>query len=183
VYDAVKSVNPKIQLGGPYVVMDIWANENVAPSPVRGPWGVIDQRVLDVITYWLKNKHGADFITVDGGTTTKDKGLITDEYTATEVFSAVNTWISQHTSLLIWWAEFYAISNESWTPEHQAEVFNKAVQEVGQKSTLILTWPAQGEQGWNRESMWTDTSLPGGGQATLIWEIADKVNNKTLTEK
>jgi len=178
VYTQLKSFNPKIQVGGPYVVMDKWANPNTAPSPVRGPWGILDQRAMDVVTYWLQHKQGADFITVDGGTTTKDKGLITDEYTATEAFSAVNDWLSNQTSLPIWWAEFYAIPEESWDAQHQADVFSRAVQETSKKGSLILTWPAQGSAGWNRESMWTDTSSANGGQATLIWQIASKINNQ-----
>jgi hypothetical protein len=178
VYDELKSVNSAILVGCPYVVMDKWSTDKVAPSKVRGPYGIVDQRSLDVVTYWLKNKHGAEFVTVDGGTTTKDKGLITDEYNATQVFSDVNTWLSQQSSLPIWWAEFYAIpdTGESWTAQHQADVFNRAQQEAGKLGTLILTWPAQGGPGWNRESMWSDTDSASGGQSTLIYNIAKNIN-------
>jgi len=180
VYDELKKVNPKIQIGGPYVVMDIWASNSTAPSSVKGPWGIVDQRDLDVVNYWLKNKHGGEFVCVDGGTETKDKGMITDEYTATQFFNAVNVWLRSVTTLPIWWSEFYAIpeSGESWTADHQNAVFKQAVTEssMNPSADLILTWPAQGSSGWMREAMWTDTSKSGGGQATLIWNTTKAVN-------
>ena len=79
VYASLKAVDPAIQVGGPYVPMDSWSNANTMsdPSAMAGPWGVVDQRALDAVTYWLANASGADFIAVDGSNSTKDADLIT----------------------------------------------------------------------------------------------------------
>jgi len=67
IYDAVKAVRPDAQLGGL-----MWSSHPTlaaARATLRGEWpyGVLDQRPLDVIKYWLANKHGGEFITLDGG--------------------------------------------------------------------------------------------------------------------
>jgi hypothetical protein len=72
----------------PYVPMDTDGNRSQMSNP--GPsyaWGTIDQRGLDVITYWLKHKYGGDFLTVDGWALNNDKEMKTD--------------------LPIWWSEWY----------------------------------------------------------------------------
>src|SRR5688500_17498177 len=60
VYDALKGVNPNIQVGGPYVLIEWVATGTSDPSSVSGPSGVVDQRTLDVLTYWFANQRGAD---------------------------------------------------------------------------------------------------------------------------
>ena len=73
VYDAIKRVRPDAQIGGPYVIMDSDGNKSDMSNP--GPsysWGTLDQRSLDVLTYWLAHKHGADFIAIDGSSSNKD---------------------------------------------------------------------------------------------------------------
>jgi hypothetical protein len=52
VYDSLKAVNPEILVGGPYVVMDSWSHSSIShPSNLRGEYGILDQRPLDVINY------------------------------------------------------------------------------------------------------------------------------------
>ena len=76
-------------------------------SDISGPWGIIDQRPLDVITYWLQHKVGADFLAVDGGTSTRQNTLPTSLQEGAAKFSALDAWLKQQTDLPIWWAEFY----------------------------------------------------------------------------
>jgi hypothetical protein len=42
------------------------------PSLYSQPLGTMDQRSLDVISYWLANKHGADIIAVDAWNGNRD---------------------------------------------------------------------------------------------------------------
>src|SRR5208337_3400541 len=72
-----------LYIGGPYVVMDSGSAPGVMsnPSDVKGPWGVLDQRDLDVIGYWLTNNVGAGFVCVDGGSDNRWGGEITDLFT------------------------------------------------------------------------------------------------------
>ncbi|WP_128375624.1 GH39 family glycosyl hydrolase [Streptomyces cavernae] len=110
VYKALKKVDKDILVGGPYLVMDSLdprQKEN-ASTALKGPWGVMDQRVLDAFEYWNKNKAGADFVVVDGSSYTKDDDLLPDEFAATEKFTAVSRWVRERTGdLPLWWAEYY----------------------------------------------------------------------------
>ena len=99
VYDAVKSVRIDAQLGGPYVVMDSDGNASQMSNP--GPsysWGTLDQRPLDVITYWLQHKHGADFITIDAGASNKDNVSKVDPFEEAQKFGDVLQWIRRQGS-------------------------------------------------------------------------------------
>lgn len=179
VYDAVKEVDPANQVGGPYVPISSYSPRwQGHPSAVRGPWGVVDQRSLDAVEYWLRHRRGADFVVVDGHTTTDDKGLVTDEFTALEKFSAVNRWLRQRTDLPIWWAEWYVEEPESrWSREQRTAVLAAAMAELADSgAAAALYWnpqrPGEGCPG----CLWTSTRLPDGGQElpalTVLREFA-----------
>jgi hypothetical protein len=69
VYDAIKAVRPDVRVGGPYMVLDAYADANQSsPSNTwRGAWGVGDQRVQDAYTYWQRHARGFDFVAFDFG--------------------------------------------------------------------------------------------------------------------
>lgn len=164
VYKAIKAYNPAIKVGGPYVVMDSWSSASVMshPSAVRGDWGVVDRRALDAIDYWLANKAGADFISVDGTSATRDKGVITTTAIAAKKFSAINAWIKTRTTLPIWWSEVYtpALDGTS-TPT----AFDQSFAELKTSGARVaLLWDPQHESGEKWAWLWTDTSVSTGGQ-------------------
>lgn len=82
VYTALKEVNPDNKVGGPYLSLNIWTendpgNEPTSKPECRGSWGVMSEGEIgdykttgnsSVYSYWLKNKVGADFLLVDFGT-------------------------------------------------------------------------------------------------------------------
>ncbi|MDQ0381968.1 glycoside hydrolase family protein [Amycolatopsis thermophila] len=109
VYDAVKKVRPDALIGGPYVVINTWSSAEATdhPSELRGPYGVVDQRSLDVVEYWNEHKHGADFVALDASTATRDKGLITTPDRASQIYSDATRWARGVTGLPVWWSEFY----------------------------------------------------------------------------
>ncbi|MEU1043040.1 xylan 1,4-beta-xylosidase [Streptomyces sp. NPDC005907] len=110
VYKALKKVDEDIMVGGPYLVMDSVhpRQRQDASTTVRGPWGAMDQRVLDAFTYWNEKKAGADFVVIDGSSYTRDDDLLPDEFTATDKLTAVGTWVRERTGgLPLWWAEYY----------------------------------------------------------------------------
>ncbi|NYI08123.1 GH39 family glycosyl hydrolase [Allostreptomyces psammosilenae] len=119
VYDTLKAVDPDIRVGGPYLSMEAWSHQDTTQhSDVAGEWGVLDKRVVEAFDYWLAHKHGADFVVVDGSMTTRDQGLVTDEFTATEYFADISRWVKSRTDLPLWWAEWYVesqIGTEQWT--------------------------------------------------------------------
>lgn len=179
VYEALKSVDPTIQVGGPYVPMDSWADASTMshPSAIRGAWGVLDQRAMDAVDYWLANKRGADFVTVDGWTTTKDEGLVTDEFTATQKMAAVTTWLRSRTTLPIWWAELYPIPERAqWAPAHQAEVFAVALEQLrGAGASVVLLWEPQADGDRCAGCLWSDTRRRGGGMPTPLWTTVSRL--------
>ncbi|MDQ3815661.1 MAG: hypothetical protein M3347_17240, partial [Armatimonadota bacterium] len=106
VYDALKSVNPDIKVGGPYLVIE-------GTGSNQGDWATeppIRQRQWEVINYWLEHKHGADFITLDKGLKSfHDKKTYSDDelMALTHWFGDVARQIREKTGLPLWWAEYY----------------------------------------------------------------------------
>lgn len=162
VYDALKKVNPDIQVGGPYV--------NVTDRPgwdseLKGPWGSEDQRGLNAIKYWLRNKHGADFVVVDG-TSESSKGMYPDEFRALEKFSAVDAWLRKQTDLPIWWAEWYfSPAEEDWTHERRTAVQASGMIEFAKSgAAAALYWSPQTTGEDCPGCLWTNTDVPEGGK-------------------
>ena len=108
VYTALKSYNPQLQVGGPYAPFPPSINSQF-DSSLKGPWGAVDQRSLDAVTYWLQHKAGADFIVVDGRTG-QPADVPQNPAASTEMFAAITLWIRSQTNLPIWWNEWYAES-------------------------------------------------------------------------
>jgi hypothetical protein len=161
-----------LYIGGPYVVMDSGSASNIMsnPSAVTGPWGVLDQRELDVISYWLTNKLGAGFVCVDGGNENKFGGEITDVFTRCDKFATVNNWISGQPGALglpIVWAEWYNSTNGGATDDAFNDALGtySAIGQLQSGAMLTLLWRAQASTG-AEPPLWTATEQSGGGQAT-----------------
>ena len=169
VHAAVKSARPDALIGGPYVVMDSWSTRSVShPSALQGPWGVADQRPLDVLSYWLEHAVDADFISVDGSTRTRDEGLITDPFTAVQKYVDIHKWLRARTSLPIVWSEWYPASDVA-SIEKQSAVTAYALSRMATIGvSSVLWWGPQGPIGCSA-CLWTDTRLTGGGGATRLY--------------
>ena len=91
VYDALKAAVPGVMVGGPYVVVDTWADPAAGgkPAALTGECGTVDQRSLDVLEYWLANKHGADFVALDGGTVPRDATSVRSVTVSSAFFGAI----------------------------------------------------------------------------------------------
>jgi hypothetical protein len=107
VYTAVKAVAPDVQIGGPYAVLTSLDPGSPDSSDVSGPWGVADQRALDIIDYWLANNVGADFLAVDGATQTRQGTIATPADVGAQKYADLTRWIRDRSRLAVWWAEFY----------------------------------------------------------------------------
>ncbi|MCU1427331.1 MAG: xylan 1,4-beta-xylosidase [Actinomycetia bacterium] len=172
VYDALKKVDRNIKVGGPYVVMDSCAPGACShPSRINGPWGVLDQRPLDVLSYWFTHAHGADFVAVDGGTRPKGRDYLVSPYDSTDKYRAVDVWLRSHTKLPIWWSEFYPVPygyRGHWSMQSQVKVMTKALRVVqGSGGSVVLFWQPEGQDGWT--GLWTGTAAPAGGAPTPIY--------------
>jgi hypothetical protein len=178
VYNALKAVDATIAVGGPYVVIDMWASPQAAgyPSALAGACGTVDQRSLDVLDYWLRNKRGADFVAVDAGLATRDKGLITSTITGSALFGTLTRWLRQRTSLPVWWSEFHVGQADS---HGQRELIARAtgalLHMAEQGATAALIWQPQrdadGGRGRHAPALWTSTDDDGGGRPLAYAEV------------
>lgn len=174
VYEAVKSVRPDIQVGGPYVVMSSLPPDSPDASPIRGPWGALDQRPLDVIEYWLANNVGADFIVVDGATTNRgQQDAISPVDVGADKFAVIDRWIQERTQLPIWWGEFYAnvpADAEAGYGTPASAVSTLAVLQAMARSGTqgALLWGPEGSDDLEYSSLWSPATEENGGQPTPL---------------
>lgn len=177
VYTALKSVSPDIKVGGPYVHMQTLLPTNYyASTEVRGTWGAIDRRDLNVVSYWLANAKGADFLTVDGSLNTKGLGLLVPELEGQAKLGAVTTWLRKQSNLPVWWAELYA------TPYGNASGLTEAQQAASLQTALTtlsaagasaaLFWEPEGRAGTTMPGLWSSTFATTGGLPTLLHAVA-----------
>lgn len=98
VYDGIKAVRPDALIGGPYIVMSTYSQPFSYTGTISGPYGYMDQRVLNAISYWLENKHGADFMVLDASSKNKDNVWLTNEYAQAQKFNDIVAWVRQQPS-------------------------------------------------------------------------------------
>ncbi|MGD0223264.1 MAG: hypothetical protein ABSF71_13070 [Terriglobia bacterium] len=160
VYDAVKSVRPDAQLGGPYYPFD---------GPKPKDWPVID--------YWFQHKHGADFICFDGWIAgyppTRERSEEARKMTLTDYFGKIATQFRSRTTLPIWISEFYGgwSSNPQFTAANHASCYLRAL-ESGVSEVLL--WDAELQE-WNY--LFTKTKTAEGGQASPHYRVVNTFNN------
>ncbi|MFD8914527.1 xylan 1,4-beta-xylosidase [Streptomyces sp. NPDC059575] len=184
VYRALKKVNPDIMVGGPYLVMDsVGAGQEHASADLRGPWGAMDQRVLDAFAYWNTHKAGADFVVVDGSSYTNDDQFLPDEFAATAKFTAVGEWLRRQTrDLPLWWAEYYVEPadaddrREGWSEEHRLAVHASAlIAMVDGGADSAFYWNPEKKSGTDCAGcLWTPTSEADGGRALPMYGLLSR---------
>jgi hypothetical protein len=164
VYDALKAVDPGIQVGGPYLDMSEPPSPGVSDGfRLGGRWGTVDSRSLDAFEYWLARKQGADFVVVDAVASVREG--YTNEFTALARFSAVNRWIMKQTDLPIWWAEWHVTSRAHWSPQRQIALRTAAMIELaGSGARMILYWNPRPRGDDCAPCLWTDTTHSTGGR-------------------
>jgi hypothetical protein len=172
VYRAIKRVRPGALVGGPYAPMVSFSNPKVADRPPapKGPWGHLDDRVTNAITYWIDHKVGANFVAVDAGTATHDRGLVANPVLATAKYAAADRWLTAHTRLPIWWMESNVQPDTTrWSQREGAAVRVAALLQMASSGARVgLQWQPQQSGGVADEGLWTSTRRAGGGRPTLL---------------
>jgi len=182
VYDALKSVSPEIKVGGPYVPIGKLLAAQAEASPIRGPYGAVMGGTLDVVDYWLRNKHGADFIAVDG--TVRDRDGIPGDLFASEAFYAdASRWIRSRSNLPLWWAEWYAAPETPGTytgtlpHDEQAALLAQSLIALAPNADVALRWTPEGDASkayeGDQESLWSDTRESDGGKPFPAYDVLD----------
>ncbi|MEW2163100.1 xylan 1,4-beta-xylosidase [Streptomyces sp. NPDC007084] len=185
VYTALKKVNKDIQVGGPYLVMDSFDPRQTqdASTTLKGPWGAMDQRVLDAFSYWNRHKAGADFVVVDGSSYTNDDETLPDEFAATDKFTAVGRWLRGQTGQLpLWWAEYYV---EPADGQDERRGWSETRRVAVQASGMIAMVKGGASSGfyWNPEKekgtdcpgcLWTPTGTASGGAELPMYDLVSR---------
>jgi len=169
VYSALKAVNPAIQVGGPYLIVqgtgtrDLGKGHKQAADPITRP----DKQALE---YWLEHKRGADFIAIDRNVTPgKDRSSYSPGETLALAhwFGDIATQVRAMTSLPIWYAESHMDGGRNWRYQ-AAGVAAMLISEVRAGVAVSLQWQPQGNRGdpnrGNDQNLFSDTRVPGGGR-------------------
>ncbi|MFE9453190.1 xylan 1,4-beta-xylosidase [Streptomyces sp. NPDC006739] len=185
VYRALKKVDADIMVGGPYLVMDSVGPRQTqnASTVLKGPWGAMDQRVLDAFDYWNAHRAGADFVVVDGSSYTDDDDLLPDEFAATDKFTAVSRWVRQRThDLPLWWAEYYVEPGDGndgrkgWSEPHRVAVQAAGMIALAKGGTGSgFYWNPEDEKGTGCAGcLWTPTDGADGGRGLPMYDLLSR---------
>jgi len=195
VWNKVKAVRPDIKIGGPYVVLGSYgseanAREKCSGELYGGAWGKFDCRDLKVVEYWLKNKSGADFITVDAHIKNTDTIYPVDQFERTEKFADFATWLrsldnNQYPgaqTLPLWWAEWYTIPDnpEASEAEKNALMTTGLIKMIKSGAATALLWGPQGDENGDMFplGLFSDTRNANGGQPTLFYKTQQYIYNE-----
>jgi hypothetical protein len=173
-YDALKAVNRANQVGGPYLVVEGTGGGKVPGNDASNP--PISPRNLKVIDYWLQNKRGADFLTLDRGLKSfHDKSQYTPEerMRLTRWFGEISRQVRARpgaADLPFWWAEFYASGKEDPPAAKvalNASAFRHAL--LGGASVVLLWQPM--DTGEVSHSLFSDVRHPEGGRKHPLYDV------------
>ncbi|MFE7835235.1 xylan 1,4-beta-xylosidase [Streptomyces sp. NPDC057474] len=189
VHKALKKVDEDIMVGGPYLVMDSLdpRQKQDASTSLKGPWGVMDQRILDAFAYWNKNKVGADFVVVDGSSYTNDDDLIPDEFAATDKFTAVSEWVRERSGdLPLWWAEYYVEpadgddNRHGWSENRRVAVQASGLMAMARGgATSGFYWNPEEEKGPECPGcLWSPTDTKEGGESLPMYGLLSRFSKE-----
>lgn len=170
VHAALKSVDPSIRVGGPYLVIEGTGSRSLGKTGYATA-EPITERDRETLEYWLANKRGADFLVVDRKTVSNSHD--DNEYTPaqqmsfTRWFGAVTRKLRRMTTLPVWYAEDYFVSSDDWDFQ-AAGLASMLGHHVRSGASASFRWGPQGQDdgpfGGNKQSLFTDTLEAGGGR-------------------
>ena len=183
VFTAIKKVRPDAKIGGPYPNISVYAPNKVPKaSTVKGAYGVVNQGELNVILYWLQHKKGGDFITMDGGVGSDEKGTLrTNGFAAGQEFADVAKYIRNldaskypgAKTLPLYWKEFYPATKGSSGQQAVAIATSNVIAAGLGGINKMFFWEPEGLSNGthpdNVVSVWTESSKSGGGKATSFY--------------
>ncbi|MFG3283517.1 xylan 1,4-beta-xylosidase [Streptomyces sp. NPDC048111] len=174
VYTALKKVREDNLVGGPYLAMDSYGPQDQSfASALKGPWGSVDQRVLDAFTYWNEHRRGADFVVVDGASFTRTDELLPDAFAATDKFTAVSTWLRERAGLPLWWAEYYVEPQGSgWSEQRRVATQAAGMMALARGGVgTALYWSPEEKSGPCPGCLWSPTQHGDGGRELPMYTL------------
>jgi hypothetical protein len=167
VYDALKAVDPSIQVGGPYLVVQGTGTN----PPGTGPWytwSPITRRNVQVLQYFLHHAHGVDFVSLDRNVRDHhDSTAYTEaeKISLTHTFGDVVIQVHSLTKLPVWWSEPHFAGKQGggllWQGAGNASIL---LHDVQAGAALQLNWEPEPQTHTVDDCLYTSTHQAGGGQ-------------------
>ncbi len=173
VYDALKAHDPTLQVGGLYTKISGTGSDRIGYS---GPlaYTPLGEQDRHVISYWLENMSGADFICIDRGTNSyHDKNAYSahELIGLTDVFSLSTDAVREMTDLPIWWSEYYGSKGD---PQQLAAGFASIYRHmILSGSAVALCWNPYG--GEVSTHIMTAVNDPDGGRPVPHYAVFEAV--------
>jgi len=183
IWDTVKAVRPDANIGGPYLKIE--GSGGNTDLGLASHWYTnkpITSRNREVIEYWMANKRGADFITIDRNSIDGDENWsdypedkrIKLTHWFGDVIRQIKTY-SGYKGEPIWMAEDYIWKNADTfqpTNEYQAAALASMLyHEMTGGGAVSLRWGPMKSSSLNKENLFTDTRVSGGGQALPAYAV------------
>ncbi|MBQ5810141.1 MAG: hypothetical protein IIW23_01020 [Clostridia bacterium] len=172
IYNALKSHDPDLQVGGFYPVLggmgiprgdDYYSMHPIVPHD------------REAMMYWLEHKAGADFICVDRGMTSWWSPY-KDTYTPDEVidsaveFQNIMEQIHEVCDLPIWWSEYYFAGEKGSDYAMACATAQLCHMVLGRGETKALLWNPIDSEGLNGP-LFSSNMEADGCQPTRYYEI------------
>lgn len=172
VYDRLKGYDASLQVGGFYLVISGTGSDR-PDGTGRDFYPPIGSNDLEVLDYWLDNKHGADFIAIDRPI--RDGQDLTP-YTRDELMQftqyhgSIVEQVRQRTDLPIWYSEYYGIVSFEEQPiaAAYASIYKHMI-EAG--TDVALLWNPNEANERIPHHLFTDVRDPDGGRITPHGEV------------
>ncbi len=109
VYSALKRVDRRIRVGGPYISLEGSGSGSFATRPSYATVRPLTRRNREVLSYWLRHKRGADFVAISRPLISPDHDH--NRYTTAQLlglvhwFGGVARKVRAMTRLPLWYAE------------------------------------------------------------------------------
>ncbi len=175
VYDALKRVDPRIRVGGPYIVLQGTGSGAAAQRRTRGTEDPIVGRDRAFLRRWLALAHGVDFLTIDRSLVSPshdpNRYPHDEQLRLTHWFGDIVTELRTITPAPVWYAENY-IHPDTVGPFVDAAEASMLLHELRAGAAVSLRWRPQavGPAGRvaNAEALWADPRRPGGGRPLSV---------------
>jgi hypothetical protein len=170
VHEALKSVDPSIRVGGPYLVIEGTGSRSLGKTGYATAEPITD-RDREVLEYWLEHKRGADFLAVDrktiSGSHDHNTYSAAEQMSLTRWFGVVTRKLRRMTKLPVWYAEDYFVGSDDWAFQ-AAGIASMLGHHVRSGASASFRWGPQGQDGGpfggNKQSLVSDTRAAGGGR-------------------
>lgn len=170
VWRALKEVDPSIQVGGPYLVIEGTGSRKMGKHGYATA-EPITPRNKQALRYWLDHKLGADFLAVDrktvSGSHDKNRYTRAQYLELTRWFGSVSRSLRAETTLPIWYMEDYFVNAGSGAFQ-AAGLASMLAEHVRSGVAVSLRWGPQGQAGArptpNKQSLFSDTRRADGGR-------------------